>query len=626
MVAALEEVSVPVLVAAVVNLTGDPSLLRGSIRPRSFIPNDFQGGLLEGEKGQLRDAALEVLRADRDGNCLPSRSPSHELILETMSWLTCEEVAEEYVEMFLEEMDIEGADPRHIDTVEPEAVREQQLDVLIIGCGQSGLLAGIRLKQAGIPFLIVDKNPDVGGTWWENTYPGCRVDVGNHFYCYSFEPNEEFSEYFSQQPELLGYFQGVLRRRGVDRHVLWNTEVLSATWDEQDLSWQVTMRGPAGSEVRRRARVLIAAVGQLNRPFIPEFPGLSSFQGPVFHTARWDHTVDLSGKRVALIGAGASGFQVGPAIAEGVDQLAIFQRSAQWMSPNPRYRQSVGPGSQWAMRHIPGYKAWYRFILLYQTSDKALALVKVDPDWTGLPLSANRLSEARRQILVNWMADNIGDNPELMAKVVPDYPPMGKRMLQDDGTWLQCLRRDNVELVRDPIAGIEPNAVRTADNRYQADVIIMATGFETDHLLGSIQVVGRGGVRLSDLWGEAPSAHLGITVPGFPNLFLMYGPGTNLAHAGSIIFHSECQMQLIGACLATMLKSRYRSIEVRAQAHAAYVERLQDELASTVWSHPSVRHSWYKGPDGKVYVLSPWRLVDYWRMTKWPDFSEYQFR
>ena len=621
----LEDVSVPTLVAAVAHLTGDPSYLRGPIRPRQFIPNDFQGGLDEQEKKTLRGQALEAIRAYRDAGCPPVPPPAAPLIRETMAWLVCEPVADEYAEMFVEEMNIAGDDPRRLDLSGVDPAARQGLSVAVIGCGQSGLLAGIRLRQAGIPFTIIEKNGDVGGTWLENTYPGCRVDVANHFYCYSFEPSHAFSEYFSRQPELLEYFRTVMNRHGIAPHVRWNTEVLSATWDEQDARWRLVVRGPDGTEERLDANIVISAVGQLNRPLIPQIPGLDTFGGPVFHTARWDHSVELAGRRVAMIGAGASGFQVAPAIAEDVERLVIFQRSAQWMAPNRRYRQAVGEGSKWAMRHLPGYAAWYRFMLFYQSSDKLLELVRVDPDWPGMPESANAANAERRRVLVSWIERHVGDDPELLAKVVPDYPPMGKRLLQDDGSWLRCLRRDNVELVRDGIVRVEPGAVVTAAGRHEADVIILATGFRANEFLAPMEIVGRGGVRLRERWGASPAAHLGITVPDFPNLFLMYGPGTNLAHAGSIIFHSECQMQFIGSCIRTLLEGGHRTVEVTREAFDDYVERLQAELAGTVWAHPSVRHSWYKGEDGRVHVLSPWRLVDYWRMTRQVDPACYRF-
>ncbi|MBL7493127.1 NAD(P)/FAD-dependent oxidoreductase [Frankia sp. AgB1.9] len=621
----LEDVSVPTLVAAVVHLTGDRSFLEGPFRPRTFIPNDFQGGLTDQEMGAARTAALAAIRAYRDAGCPPVAAPSASRVREVMSWLVCEPVTDDYAEMFMEEMNVRGDDPRRLDLTEVAAAARQDLSVVVIGAGQSGLLAGLRLAQAGVPFTILEKNADAGGTWLENSYPGCRVDVGNHFYCYSFEPSHAFSEYFSQAPELLSYFQGVMRRHGLAPHVRWNTEVLSATWDDEASLWRLVARGPGGRENRLDANVVISAVGQLNRPLMPEIPGLAEFSGPAFHTARWDHSVSLAGKRVAVIGAGASGFQIAPAIAGDVESLVVFQRSAQWMAPNRKYRAPVGEGATWAMRHLPGYAAWYRFMLFYQASDKALELVRVDPQWPGMPHSASATSEARRKGLLAWIESQVGDDAELLAKVVPDYPPMGKRLLQDDGSWLRCLRRDNVELVRDEIVRVEPDAVVTARGRFEVDVIIVATGFRANEFLAPMKVTGRGGVELRERWADSPAAHLGITVPDFPNLFLMYGPGTNLAHAGSIIFHSECQMQFIGSCLRELLTGGHRSVEVTREAFDDYVERLQAELAGTVWAHPAVRHSWYKGKDGRVHVLSPWRLVDYWRMTHQVDPQSYLF-
>ncbi|ONH62133.1 4-hydroxyacetophenone monooxygenase [Frankia sp. CcI49] len=621
----LEGVSVPTLVASMAHLTGDPAFVRGPLRPRTFIPNDFQGGLEEHESRALREQALAAIRAYRDAGCPPVPPPPGPLAREIMAWLVCEPVADEYAAMFLEEMNIGGDDPRRLDLGDLDAAARHGLSVVVIGCGQSGLLAGVRLKQAGIPFTIIEKNAGVGGTWLENSYPGCRVDVGNHFYCYSFEPSDGFGGYFSQQPELLSYFRQVMRRHDIAPHVRWNTEVLSATWDEAASQWHLVTRGPDGTQTRLDANIVISAVGQLNRPLTPEIPGLDTFSGPVFHTARWDHSVGLAGKRVALIGAGASGFQVAPAIAEDVESLVVFQRSAQWMAPNRKYRQAVHDGARWAMRHLPGYASWYRFMLMYQASDKALDLVRVDPDWPGLPESVNAANEARRRVLLSWIERQVGDDPELLVKVVPDYPLMGKRLLQDDGSWLRCLRRDNVDLVRDEIIRIEPDAVVTGRGRFEVDVIVLATGFRANEFLAPMDITGRGGVSLREQWADGPAAHLGITVPRFPNLFLMYGPGTNLAHAGSIIFHSECQLRFIGSCLRALLTGGHRSMEVTPQAFDDYVERLRAELAGTVWAHPAVRHSWYKGDDGRVHVLSPWRLVDYWRMTRDVEPGSYLF-
>jgi 4-hydroxyacetophenone monooxygenase len=610
----LNAANVLALTASAVQITGDPSLLHGKVRPRRFVFNEFDGGLTKEEQTELRRAACAVAADYRDGGSVPPPPPGQALARQLMDWMAAEHVPDDYAEMFLEEMDLAGTDPRRI-----EAPRTSDLSVVVIGAGMSGLLAGVRLKQARIPFQILEKNAEAGGTWLENTYPGCRVDVPNHYYCYSVEPNHQFSEFFVRQPELHAYFRTVLKRHGLDVHVRWRTAVERLDWDDDANHWQVTTRGHDGRRARLTATAVISAVGQLNRPYIPDLPHLDRFAGPAFHSACWDHSVELGGKRVGLIGAGASGFQIGPAIADEVDRLVIFQRTPQWIMPNRLYHEAVEPGAQWAMRHLPGYARWYRFLLLWQATDKMLDVVRVDPDWPGLPCSANARSERFRERIVRWINEQIGDNPELVAKVVPNYPPLGKRLLQDDGSWLRCLSRPNVALVSDAIDDIDEGAVIVGSARYEVDVIVLATGFRANEFLYPMEIAGREGRSLHELWGGKPAAYLGITVPGFPNLFLMYGPGTNLAHAGSVIFQAECQMRYIGECLSVLAGCPGASLEPTVAAFEDYVERWQRELSTTVWAHRSVEHSWYKAADGQVYVLSPWRLVDYWRMTAAPD-------
>ena len=474
-----------------------------------------------------------------------------------MSWLVCADVPDEYVPMLLEEMELDGADGRQVALGSDEAER-REFPVVVIGCGQSGLLAGIRLKEAGIPFTIVEKNAGVGGTWYENTYPGCRVDVGNHFYCYSFEPSDQWSEFFARQPELQRYFTDVMERHGVTPHVRWETEVVAARWDDDDGSWRVRTRSADGTEETLAARAVISAVGQLNRPHLPDIAGRDSFAGPSFHSARWDHDVDLDGKRVALVGAGASGFQIAPAIADRVEHLTVFQRTAQWMFPNPNYHERVGPGVQWALRHLPFYGRWYRFLIFWPACDGGLAAARVDPSYPDQQRAVSETNEITRQIFTEWITSQVGDDPDLLTKVVPDYPATGKRTLQDNGSWLRTLTRDDVELVRDGIDHIEADAIVTeSGERHEVDVIAYATGFHANRFLWPMEVVGRDGAVLADEWGDEPKAYLGITVPGFPNLFCMYGPGTNLAHGGSLIFHSECQMRYIVGCIDLLLRTGF---------------------------------------------------------------------
>jgi len=622
---ALLDISIPTLLLSLVHMSGDPELIRGRLRPAGLFLNEVQGYMSEEDKSEARALALEVIRDYRDRGCPEPEPISSELLHEMMTWLVCEEVPAEYVPMLMEEMELDGRDARRVDPLGTPAER-QIFPVVVIGCGQSGLLAGIRLQEAGLPFTIVEKNAGVGGTWWENSYPGARVDVGNHFYCYSFEPSDHWTEYFAQQPELQRYFQSVMDKHGIGPHVRWETEVLGADWDETSATWAVRTRAADGTEDVLTARAVISAVGQLNRPHVPEIAGAESFAGPAFHSARWDHDVDLAGKKVAMIGAGASGFQIAPTIAPEVDHLTVFQRTAQWMFPNPNYHATVGPGVRWALHHLPFYGRWYRFLIFWPGCDKGLEAARVDPDYPDPQRAVSEMNELTRQMFTDWIVGQVGDDPDLIAKVVPDYPATGKRTLQDNGAWLGALTRENVDLVRTPIDFIEPDAVVTADGeRYPADVLVYATGFRATEVLFPMAIVGRDGVDLRESWGERPAAYLGITVPSFPNFFCMYGPGTNLAHGGSLIFHSECQMRYITQCLESLIAGGHSTMEPRPERYEDWHEQSQREMRGLVWSQPSIEHSFFKNSAGEIHVLSPWRIVDYWTWTKEPDLTDFTF-
>ena len=615
--AALEDLSVPTLLLSCVHMSGDTSILEGPLRPQGLFLNEVQGFMSPEDQAAARSFALGVIRDWRDRGCPEPEPVTPEVLKSMMDWLVCEDVPDEYVRMLLEEMELDGTDPRASRPVTDPAAAAG-LPVVIIGCGMSGLLAAIRVQEAGLPYTVIEKNDGVGGTWWENTYPGARVDVGNHFYCYSFEPSDHWSEFFARQPELQAYFESVMDKHGVGRHVRWNTEVTSATWDPHNATWVVEL--DSGDTIN--ARAVISAVGQLNRPFVPEVPG--NFEGPAFHTARWDHEVDLAGKDVVMVGAGATGFQLAPAIAEEVGHLTILQRSAQWMFPNPNYHAKVGPGVKWALRHLPFYGRWYRFLIFWPGCDTGLVAAKVDPDWEPQHRSVSETNELTRVMFTEWITDQLEGRPDLIDKVVPEYPPTGKRTLQDNGSWLSTLRRDDVELVRAGVGSLEANAVVDSNgDRHHADVVIWATGFRPNEMLLPMRITGRGGVDLREMWGNRPRAYLGMTVPGFPNFFCLYGPGTNLASGGSLIFHSECEVRYIVECLVEMAERGIRSMEPRQDRLDDWYERSQAELEAMVWSSPAIEHSFYKNDEGVVHGLSPWRLVDFWDWTRGVDLDDF---
>ena len=619
---ALLDVSIPTLMLSLVHMSGDAGLIRGELKPAGLFLNEVQGYMSEADKAAVRKIALEVIADYRDRGCQEPEPIGPELLQEMMQWLVREPVPAEYVPMLLEEMELDGTDSRAV-----LGTPADNFPVVVIGCGESGLLAGIRLKEAGIPFTIAEKNEGVGGTWWQNSYPGARVDVGNHFYCYSFEPTDQWTHFFAEQPELQAYFQTVMDKYDIGRHVLWETEVTEASWDDDTATWSVTARDRTGVTTTLTARAVISAVGQLNRPHLPDIEGQRGFAGPAFHSSDWDHSVDLRGLRVAMIGAGASGFQIAPAIADEVESLTVFQRTAQWMFPNPNYHAEVGPGVQWALRHLPFYGRWYRFLLFWPGCDKGLEAARVDADYPDQQKAVSEINEITRIMFTEWIASQVGDDPELLAKVVPDYPATGKRTLQDNGSWLRTLTRDNVELVRAGIDHIESDAVVTEDGtRYPADIIVYATGFQANKMLWPMTIRGRDGEILSERWGQRPSAYLGITVPGYPNFFCMYGPGTNLAHGGSLIFHSECQMRYITECLELLINGGHACLEPREDKATEWHERSQAEMRKMVWSQPSIKHSFYKNSFGEVHILSPWRLVDYWSWTREPNRDDFVIR
>ena len=616
--AALQDVSVPALLCSMVHLTGDPAWIRGDLQPHASALNDYQGSMTEEEMAEARRRALPAIIAFRDAGCVLPPPPSDELVREMMEFLACGPVADAVVPMFVEDLHLDGADARAItwgDEI-PADVRDDS-HVIVIGCGESGLLAGIRLAQAELPFTIIEKNGGPGGTWWENRYPGARVDIGSHFYCYSFEPADHWTEYFSQHPELRAYFERVMNAHELEQHCRFDTRVEAAEYDDATGRWAVTITTPDGATEVLDARVVISAVGALNTPRMPDIPGMDDFEGPSFHSSRWDHSVDHRGTRFALVGAGASGFQIAPTIADDVEQLTVYQRTAQWMFPNPNYHRQVPDGDRWAIRHLPFYGRWFRFLTFYPGAGLAMDRSRIDPEYDDGGLAISETNRATRELFAQIMRAQLGGDAELEAKVIPEYPVTAKRMLQDNGSWLACLRKDNVELVRTGIERIVADGIVTVDGTFRpADVICYATGFRHNDFLWPMRITGRGGVVLRDQWGDEPTAYLGITVKNFPNLFCLYGPGTNLAHGASLIFQSECQVDYVMQAIRELLASGHRSLEPRPEVQDEYSGRYQEEIAQMVWAHESVKHSHFKNPQGRIFTISPWPIPTYWTWTK----------
>jgi 4-hydroxyacetophenone monooxygenase len=624
---ALEEASIPTLMMSMIHMSGDVSILDGAIRPAGVFINEYQGYMSEEDKATVRARALEIIKAFRDGGCTLPPAPSEDTIARMMNFIVAGDVPADYVPMMLEEMELDGKDQRSDAWGNEVPAQERaQHKVLVIGGGMSGVLAAYRLQEAGIPYVVIEKNASVGGTWFENRYPGARVDVGNHLYSYSFEPAHHWTQYFSQQKELQQYFEGVITHHDLAQHFRFNTEVTGAVFDDVRNVWTVETIDKNGVTEQFVANSVISAVGQLNRPVLPDIPGVESFGGQWCHSAVWDDAIDCKNKKVVVVGSGASAFQLVPSIADAVEHLTVFQRSAPWMFENPIYHDKVPDGKKWCLQNLPFYTRWFRFLIFWPACDGAYDTVFIDPQWPHQERSINEMNDFVYQMFSDYIKSQVGDDEALLEKVIPDYAPMGKRTLQDNGSWLSALKQDNVDLVTRGVASVSEGGVTDSDgNFYPADIILYATGFETDRFLWPMEIKGRGGQLLSEKWGIEPSAYLGITVPEFPNFYCMYGPGTNLAFGGSLIFNGECQIRYIMECLKTLMQSSKSSMECKATVHDDYQQRFRELHARLIWEHKSIKTSFYQNAEGKVTLLWPWKILDMWRWTKQVNSDDYQF-
>ena len=632
---ALLSANIPALIMSIVHMTGDTRILEGDIKPRFVDPvsagsaasatEDMgEDGFTLREMEVVRGWALEAIDQYRAAKEAPPEL--HKKDIESMlSYMCGQKLSEEYRDFIEEEIGLDGIDRRGIHLETPELMsRAESFSVIIIGAGMGGILASIRLQEAGIAHTLIEKNPGVGGTWHENRYPGCRVDVPGHSYSYSFEPNYDWQHHYPVSEDIRTYYERCAEKYGVNKFIRLNTEVVKAVFDEEALLWRVHIVGKDGVEEVLSANAVISAVGQLNRPRFPAIDGLDDFQGELVHSAMWPSELDCTGKRVAVIGSGASAFQIVPEMSRIAKHLTVFQRSPVWMFPNPVYHTEIPEGHKWALRNIPFYAKWYRFRLFYSAVEGVYEQTLVDPDWNS-SLSVSASNDVMRENLTMWIKSQVSDQV-LLEKVLPKYPPFGKRILQDNGDYLSSLQKDNVELVAKGVNKLVSNGVVSGGaNVHEVDLVICATGFFAERFLYPINIIGRGGVTLADQWGvDEGRAYLGITVPNFPNLFCVYGPNTNLVVAGSIAHNAESQVNYIMRSIKLLLERNQAAMDCRGEVYDNYNAKVDSINARTAWGTPSV-NSWYKNSSGRVTSCLPFRIIDYWKMTKNPDPEDYLF-
>ncbi|SDD12427.1 flavin-containing monooxygenase [Actinokineospora iranica] len=616
----LADAEVPALLMTVAHLTGDLSALRADQRAAGWLFQP-QGGLTERQQERARDLAFAALVRLRDGEIDVPPPPDPETLRAITSWAIGSDTAD-LLPLLAEEIVPAGADPKAPRWTKADLAPTTDFGVVIVGAGFSGLLAGHRLAQAGVPFVIYEKNPDVGGTWFENTYPGCRVDVASHLYNYSFAPKLDWPDHFCVQEVVLDYLRSFAEESGLTDAIRFGAEVTGMAWDDTESVWRVSTRTTDGAMETVVCQAVVTAVGQLNRPRLPEISGRDSFTGPAFHSAAWDHSVDLAGKRVAVVGTGASAFQLIPEIADVASELTVFQRNPPWLRPTPHYRDPVPDGARWLFEHVPYYARWHRFWLFAPGLRGILEGWIVDPDYPPTERAVSALNDRLRSALLASMEAQLADAPDLREQVIPRYPVGAKRVLRDDGRWLATLKRDDVELVTAPIERITETGIVAGDREFPADVVIYATGFEASKFLAPMTVTGRGGVDLHGMWNGVPHAYLGVTIPGFPNLFCLYGPNTNLVgQGGSIVYFSECAVTYVLDALRLLLATGKRAIEVRKDVHDDYSAWVDQGNRTRAWGFSTVT-GWYS-EGGHSAPNWPYSTDEYWRRTHRVDPTDY---
>jgi 4-hydroxyacetophenone monooxygenase len=610
--------NIPTLLLVLFQLTGDEKWLSERYQPSRSrgLDDNHTGDLSDEVRGEITAAATAAILAAQEGTLPPVDPPGEADLVRMLSFSMGEPVPDEYAPMIAAEL-AAGADPSPPPPLDPPA----DFEVLIIGAGVSGIAAAVKLGQLGVAYTVLEKHDGVGGTWLENTYPGCGVDTPSALYSFSFAPND-WSKYFALRDEIRAYLETIVERHDILRNVRLSTEVVSATYDAGRQGWRVLIRDADG-ERELWASVVISAVGAFTRPRMPAIPGLESFAGPVVHTARWPTDLDLAEQRVAVIGTGASSMQLVPAIAGVASEVIVFQRSPQWVAPFGQHLADVPEPVRFLTREVPLYRFWYRIRSGWTFNDKVHPALQKDPDWPHPERSMNVANDGHRKFFTRHLESELSEHPELIPKVTPTYPPFGKRILLDNG-WYRALSRDDVELVTDDVTEIRPQGVVTADGElHEADVLVTATGFDVVRFLAPIEVRGRSGTTLREAWDDDDArAYLGLAVPDFPNFFILFGPNTQTGHGGSLIGSAEIQLDYVLDLLRKMIEAGIGALECRQDVYDEYNERVDDAHEKMVWTHPGMS-TYYRNSRGRVVVNNPFRVVDYWHMTREANLADY---
>ena len=600
-------------------LTGDEEILSIEAAPLGPAGAYTAAGIMmvadESDVQKLQAKAAAFLKAYRDAGAGQLDLGPAERLFDSLNLTAGEEVPSAEREMWLEQTALDpwvrGAEWQRV----PPAEERQQFQVGIIGTGMSGLDAAVHLERAGVPFVMLEKNDEVGGTWYENRYPGARVDSPSRSYTHLFGVDFPYPFNFCPRDENLKYMRWVADHFGVREKICFETEVKSIVWDEAEQVWIVKADTPSGSRTWK-FNAVISCVGFLSRPNWPQIEGMESFEGRTCHTAQWPDDLELGGRRVAVIGSGASSYQLTPELAKLAEHVYLFQRTPSWCFENPMYVTPLPEQSVWLDRNFPYYVNFARFRLswLYGPRNVEQA-ARVDPNFED-PHAASAANKASRDARIAYIRKKLAGKPELIEKMIPPAPPMSSRpiMIDTDDSIFEALMRDNVTLVTDGIEEITPKGIVSAGEEISVDIIVYATGFKANDFLWPMEVRGRDGVRVEDLWAkDGARAYVGSMLPGFPNFFMAYGPNTNNFGGFQIIDLLEIEIRFALSCIAGLIEQGKRTVDVGTDAYWRFNDELDRNEKRMIYMDPRVRN-YYRNEHGRSAVNAP---IDYRRMWNW---------
>ncbi|BBY56396.1 NAD(P)/FAD-dependent oxidoreductase [Mycobacterium koreense] len=613
--AMLREADAGVLVAVLAQLTGDATVADRFAPHITFVPDppEVIGATDEDTMSALVDAVAEAMTAERPDSAVPHDDPALFARIAPLALGT--EVSEEYIGLLLEQGGFHPFQPVLPRTAE----LPPDFKVVVVGAGIAGLAAALELADAGIDFEIIDRNSEVGGTWYTTKYPGIGVDTPSAYYSLSRDINGDWSSYYPYGGEYQDYLVSVCDKNGLRDHIRFDTEVEAMWWDDERRHWRVRTVDTDGVHEEIHANVVIPAAGYLNRPRWPELAGRETFAGISVHSAQWDPALDLSGKRVAIIGAGCTAVQIVDACVDEVEHLTVFQRQPHWVAPRKRLTDDVPEHKRWLNNHVPFYANWTRLKSFWGTADNNFPVIIRDPQWAAEnPLSISPANDVLLRICQDYIARTFGADSELAAKVTPDFAPYGKRIIRDPGGYYAALTRPHVDVENAEPASVNERGIVTGDGRQiDLDVIIYATGYHLD-FLSTVDIRGRDGVELAAVWGGSPSAYRGGMVPGFPNMFISSAPNYSPGHGAGHNFGVEVMVHYVMECLQLMALRDASTIEVRPEAFSDYVAAIDEAMADTVWCHTPTAHTYYRSAGGRIVTAFPFRLIDVWRSHRAP--------